>query len=205
MKISLSQISKRFQKHWIFKDISYTFTGPGHYALLGSNGSGKSTLLRIIAGLQSPSKGSIKHELKDNLIPINAVFPYLSFCAPGLEIIEELTLPEFLQFHFSFKQLLPGLDVEQIIALCGLQQSVHKPIADYSSGMKQRVKLAQAFFSNTPVILLDEPCTNLDQKGVEQYEQWIELYTKNRLLIVASNDPKEYYFCKERLEIEEFK
>lgn len=205
MKISLDQLSKRFQKHWIFKDISYNFNNSGSYALLGANGSGKSTLLRIIAGLQSPSKGTIKYEVDGKPLPANAVFPYISFCAPGMEIIEELTLPEFLQFHFAFKKLLPGLDITQIIALCGLQQSVHKPIADFSSGMKQRVKLAQAFFSDTPLILLDEPCTNLDQKGVEQYEHWVEQYTKNRLLIVASNDPKEYYFCKERLEIEDFK
>lgn len=205
MKISLENISKRFQRHWIFKDISYSFTSPGAYALLGANGSGKSTLLRIIAGMQSPSKGKVIYENGSTHVELNQVFPYISFTAPGQEIIEELTLQEFLQFHFSFKKPLLGLDIPSIIKLTGLEQSAHKPIGDYSSGMKQRVKLAQAIFSDTPILLLDEPCTNLDQQGVEQYTTWIEQYSKGRMVIVASNDVREYFFCKETVAVEDYK
>ena len=71
--------------------------------------------------------------------------------------------------------------------------------------MKQRVKLAQAIFSDTPVLLLDEPCTNLDQQGVDQYTSWIDQYTKDRLVIVASNDVREYYFCKDNIALENYK
>ncbi len=71
--------------------------------------------------------------------------------------------------------------------------------------MKQRVKLAQAIFSDTELLFLDEPCTNLDQKGVEQYKQWIEDYGKNRLVIIASNDIREYYFCNHQIVIEDYK
>jgi ABC-type multidrug transport system ATPase subunit len=205
MKISLEHISKRFQRYWIFKDINHVFTAPGAYALLGPNGSGKSTLLRIIAGMQPPSTGKIVHEVNGEKIEPNALFPYMSFCAPGMEIVEELTLREFLSFHFSFKKPLSGLDSEKIIDIIGLRHAADKPIGDYSSGMKQRVKLAQAIFSDTTLLLLDEPCTNLDQKGVEQYRQWIEQYGKDRLIFVASNDEREYYFCKEQLVIEHYK
>ncbi|MES2704403.1 MAG: ABC transporter ATP-binding protein [Bacteroidota bacterium] len=210
MTITLEHISKRFQKHWIFKDVSYTFAAPGAYALLGPNGSGKSTLLRIIAGMQTPSKVGTAGKLVitgDNGETISAeqLFSYVSFCAPGQEIVEELTLREFLDFHFSFKKMLPGMTVDTIIAMTGLATAADKPIGDYSSGMKQRVKLAQAIFSNTPVLLLDEPCTNLDQKGVEQYHGWIETYSKGRLVIVASNDEREYFFCKEQIVIEDYK
>ena len=205
MKISLDQISKRFQRHWVFKNISYTFAAPGCYALLGSNGSGKSTLLRIIAGIQAPSKGTISHSLNDATVEASKLFPHISFTAPGQEIVEEFTLREFLEFHFSFKKPLAGLDVQRIIEITGLQSAADKPIADYSSGMKQRVKLAQAIFSDTPVLLLDEPCTNLDQQGVDQYTSWIDQYTKDRLVIVASNDVREYYFCKDNIALENYK
>ncbi|MBS1779978.1 MAG: ABC transporter ATP-binding protein [Bacteroidetes bacterium] len=205
MKISLNNISRRFQRHWIFKDISYSFDSPGRYALLGANGSGKSTLLRIIAGMQASSKGKITYTVNGTDTPATGIFPYISFCAPGQEIVEELTLKEFLEFHFGFKKLLPGLTIEDVIRLIGLEIAADKPIGEYSSGMKQRVKLAQAIFSDTSILLLDEPCTNLDQQGVEQYTSWIEQYTNNRLVIVASNDVREYYFCKDTISIEDYK
>ena len=205
MKISLEHISKKFQRYWIFKDINYNFTAPGAYALLGANGSGKSTLLRIIAGMQNPSKGKLHVEVNGKHLEARELFPYISYCAPGMEIVEELTLRELLQFHFTFKKTLQGLSIEQIISTIGLKAAADKPIADYSSGMKQRVKLAQAFFSDTPVLLLDEPCTNLDNAGVEQYRELIETYTKRRLVIVASNDVREYFFCKEKIDVEAYK
>jgi len=205
MKICLEHISKRFQKHWIFKDISYSFCEDKAYALLGPNGSGKSTLLRIIAGMQAASLGKIQYSRNDKNIETATAFPLISFCAPGQEIVEELTFREFLEFHFSFKQPLQGIDIDSIIELSGIKQAADKQIGDYSSGMKQRVKLAQAIFSDTPILLLDEPCTNLDQKGVEQYKEWMEQYGKNRLVIIASNDPREYFFCRERLVLEDYK
>ena len=205
MKISLEHISKKFQRYWIFKDISFQFTAPGSYALLGANGSGKSTLMRIIAGMQPPSKGKISYEIMDRQLEASALFPYLSFCAPGMEIVEELTLREYLAFHFHFKKPAHRLTTEDIIGLTGLSQAADKPISDYSSGMKQRVKLAQAIFSDTPLLLLDEPCTNLDQAGVEQYREWIEGYTKDRLVVVASNDVREYFFCSDIVDMEQYK
>jgi len=205
MEITLEHISKRFQRYWIFKDVNYSFTAPNAYALLGPNGCGKSTLLRIVAGMQSASLGKVLFSDNGKTIPANEVFSKICFSAPGMEIVEELTLREFLDFHFSFKRPLPGLSIDKIIELCNLKNAVNKPIGDYSSGMKQRVKLAQAIFSDTPVLLLDEPCTNLDQQGVEQYREWIETYGKNRMIIVASNDPREYFFCKERIVIEDYK
>ena len=205
MKITLEHVSKRFQRYWIFKDVNYSFTLPGAYALLGPNGSGKSTLLRMVAGMQTPSLGKVLfYNDTDTTIAATDVFSKISFCAPGQEIVEELTLREFFDFHFSFKPLLPGFTIDKIIELTGLKSAADKPIGDYSSGMKQRVKLAQAIFSHTPILLLDEPCTNLDQQGIEQYREWIAAYGKDRLVIVASNDAREYFFCKELINIEDY-
>ena len=205
MKITLEGISKRFQRYWIFREVNYEFEGPGAYALLGPNGCGKSTLLRIAAGMQGASKGKVQYDDRGRRLEGTEIFGHISFCAPGMEVVEELTLREFLEFHFSFKRPLPGLDIERIIELVGLKDAGHKTIGDYSSGMKQRVKLAQAIFSDTPVLLLDEPCTNLDLQGVAQYQAWIDQYAKGRLVMVASNDEREYYFCKHKLVIEDYK
>jgi len=206
MKITLDHISKRFQRHWIFKDVNYSFTAPRAYALLGPNGSGKSTLMRIIAGMQAPSLGKMFFFSADEKAISNEnIFRHISFCAPGMELVEELTLREFFEFHFSFKRAIPSLTVDKIIDISGLKNISDKPIGDYSSGMKQRVKLAQAIFADTPILLLDEPCTNLDQQGMEQYRDWIEQYGKDRLVIVASNDPREYFFCREQIILEEYK
>jgi ABC-type multidrug transport system ATPase subunit len=206
MKITLEHISKRFQRYWIFKEVNYSFAAPDAYALLGPNGCGKSTLLRIIAGMQAPSLGKVYYE-HANQTPVQPgdIYSYISFCAPGMELVEELTLKEFFEFHFSFKRPLPGLDIDKIVKLTGLATDINKPIGDYSSGMKQRVKLAQAIFADTPVLLLDEPCTNLDQQGVDQYKEWIATYAQNRLTIVASNDEREYFFCKQQIVIEDYK
>lgn len=205
MKISLKHISKRYQRHWVFKDVNITFEAPGAYALLGANGSGKSTLLRIIGGLQNASAGKLLIEGPQGAVPVNGLFPFISFCAPGMELPEELTFREVLQFHFTFKRPLPGLTTGEIIRLTGLAKAADQPIGDYSSGMRQRVKLAQAICSDTPVLLLDEPATNLDEAGVHQYREWMERYAAGRLVIIASNDEREYRCCKERLVMEAYK
>lgn len=205
MKISVEEVSKRFIQHSIFKNVSLNFETPNSYALLGANGSGKSTLLRIIAGMQSPTKGSISYS--DNTITIapEAIFEHISYCAPGMELIEEMTLTEMLEFHFSFKPIFQNFTVTSIIELIGLNDSRNKFIGNFSSGMKQRVKLAQAIFANTSVLLLDEPCTNLDQMGVEQYRNWVQEYSQNRLLIIASNEEREYDFCEHQIKMDDFK
>lgn len=205
MKIYLEHISKRFQRHWIFKDINTAFLSANAYAILGANGSGKSTLMRVIAGIQNPSVGKVKYSLNDTEIKQDKIFSYVSFCAPSQEIVEEFTLSEFLNFHFSFKQIHSNLSVSDIIDLTGLDAAKDKQIADYSSGMKQRVKLAQAIFTDSPILLLDEPCTNLDDNGVKQYHSWIAEFTKDKLVIVASNDNKEYSFCKNFIQMQDYK
>lgn len=206
MKISVESVHKRFIQHNIFKGVSLNFESPRSYALLGANGSGKSTLLRIIAGMQSPTKGTISYT-DDNgqLVSTEKIFRYLSFCAPGMDLIEEMTLKEMLHFHFSFKPILSGCNIDSIIELIGLKAASHQQIGNFSSGMKQRVKLAQAIFSNSPILLLDEPCTNLDQAGVAQYRQWIKEYVENRLLIIASNEEREYDFCQHQIKMEDYK
>lgn len=205
MKILVEEVSKRFIQYSIFKNVSLIFETPQSYALLGANGSGKSTLLRIIAGMQSPTKGIVQYSTDGVTIAPENTFEHISFCAPGMELVEEMTLTEMLEFHFQFKKAQQNLSVQQIIEIIGLKASKDKFISNFSSGMKQRVKLAQAIFCDTPVLMLDEPCTNLDQVGVEQYRSWVKEYSQNRLLILASNEEREYDFCEHQIKMDDFK
>lgn len=203
MKISLEQVGKKFYRHWIFKNINFTFSSQQRYALLGANGSGKSTLMRVIGGLQAPSVGKISHAYNEKQVVENTLYPLVSYCAPGMDIIEEMTLKEFLKFHFQHKK--PLMPITEMISLMGLEAAADKVIGEYSSGMKQRVKLAQALFADTPLLLLDEPCTNLDDKGVEQYQDWLQRFAANRLVLVASNDRREYECCSIHLDLNSWK
>jgi ABC-type multidrug transport system ATPase subunit len=205
MKITLTDAGKRFNRDWIFRHVDYQFTNGHAYAITGPNGSGKSTLLQVIAGSIASSEGSVNYELSDKKSEPDQIYQYISIAAPYLEVVEEMTLTEFLQFHQNFKPFLSEINIEKIISLIGLQKSAHKQIRYYSSGMKQRVKLAQAIFSNAHVLLLDEPCTNLDVEGIELYQQLIKEFCKNRLVIVSSNDVQEYSFCEKKIDILLFK
>jgi ABC-type multidrug transport system ATPase subunit len=218
MKVSLTDAGKRFNRDWIFRHINYTFESGISYAITGPNGSGKSTLLQAIAGSLHLNEGRVEYvegptfsfkkatreEPVRNIqgsLPDEDIYSQVSICAPYLEVIEEMTLREFLDFHQRFKPFLQGVNTDLIIAATGLEKAVNKQIRYYSSGMKQRVKLAQCIFSATPVVLLDEPCTNFDAAGVSLYHQLIDEYCKERLVIVSSNDEVEYSFCKERLNV----
>lgn len=205
MKIYLNRLSKRYQNHWIFKNVDYVFESGNKYAVLGANGSGKSTLLRIIAGMQGHNAGSLQYEQEQKNIAPENIYKYVSYCAPGMELIEEMTLNELLRFHFSFKQVVDGYSFADIAAIMQLADARDKPIGDFSSGMKQRAKLAVAFFSDTPVLLLDEPCSNLDAAGIELYNECLNQYTGSRLVIIASNEAREYEQAGFSLSIEDYK
>jgi ABC-type multidrug transport system ATPase subunit len=205
MKISLSDIGKRFNREWIFRHISFEFESGNHIVITGANGSGKSTLLQLIAGAITPNEGVIKFESDNKLIADENHYQYLSIAAPYLELPGEMTLTEFLTFHKKFKPLIQNLSVEEVIDVLALKKSADKQIRYFSSGMMQRVKLAQAIFSDTKVVLLDEPGTNLDEQGMGLYLSLITNYCKERLVIVSSNDPKEYSFCTGNLPVTRYK
>lgn len=201
MTISLSDAGKRYNRDWIFRHFTYNFEVGKSYAITGPNGSGKSTLLQAIGGALHLNEGSIEFAISNLKFQIENHYQHISICAPYLEVIEEMTVKEFLEFHSQFKPLIASVSIDEIISIVGLEKAVNKQIRYYSSGMKQRVKLAQCIFSDVPILLLDEPCTNLDPSGVELYHQLISEYCKKRMVIVSSNDHHEYEFCSEKINI----
>jgi ABC-type multidrug transport system ATPase subunit len=203
MKITLTNTGKRFNREWIFRRFSYEFVTPKKYAITGSNGSGKSTLLQVIAGSLTHSEGTIQFANGQRNTEPEQHYKYVSIAAPYLELIEEMTANEFLAFHTQFKSL--NISAAAALEIISLSNAADKQIRYYSSGMKQRLKLAQAFFSGCPVLLLDEPTTNLDREGVELYLHLIQHYTEGKLVIISSNVTEEYQFCDEVIAIKNYK
>src|SRR3982750_2356806 len=147
MTLRAEKLGKRFNRSWIFRDLNYTFQ-PGIYAVTGPNGSGKSTLLRVLWGQLPPSTGKIDIQSGDAKIPIEEVYTSLVIAAPYMDLIEEFTLEETLRFHFSFKKLRIAKDVGELIDRLELSHAAKKTVSQFSSGMKQRLKLGLAFFSD---------------------------------------------------------
>lgn len=205
MTIKLTEAGKRFRFDWIFRGLNAYFETGKSYALLGPNGSGKSTLMKVLSGHLTLSKGRIEFEENSKKIDPDLVYRKISYAAPYVELIEELTLEETLRFHSRLKPLLPELGVDQVYELLQLPRARHKELRHFSSGMKQRVKLALAVCTDAPVLLLDEPTTNLDLEAIKWFKQLVADHSANRLLVIASNDPGDLELCQEQINILDYK
>ncbi|MEQ9288657.1 MAG: ATP-binding cassette domain-containing protein [Cyclobacteriaceae bacterium] len=195
MKITLDGIGKRFNnREWIIRDFNYIFEPNKSYAITGSNGSGKSTLVKMISGILPATKGQFIYENEGKPQDVEGFYKYLSYAAPYLDLVEEFTLDEMLRFHFKFKKITPGYQIGDLIEKMYLENSRNKHVGDFSSGMKQRLKLGLALFSQASVTILDEPTSNMDERGSEWYSEQIKEVVANRMLIVASNQASEYTF-----------
>ncbi len=204
MQVQLLHIGKKFNRQWLYKDMSVNLASGSATAIIGNNGSGKSTLLQMIYGWQVPTTGSINISNQSLECKPEDVHRFASFAAPYLELPEELTLVELLHFHFKFKQLQGVLTITDLISISGLSGNENKPVRYFSSGMKQRAKLALALFSKHDLLLLDEPCSNLDEQGISWYRSIMMERVSPATTIIASNQLFEYDFCTTKISIADF-
>ncbi|HNR48922.1 MAG TPA: ATP-binding cassette domain-containing protein [Bacteroidia bacterium] len=204
--IDIDKIGKKFRNEWIFKNLSLQLKTGDVLGITGSNGSGKSTLLQVLSGFMSVSTGSISYSYNHKHVQPDSVYELVSLASPYLVLVEDYTLREMLKFYFRFKKIANGITVDNILEESLLKQHADKQLKDFSSGMKQKVKLLLAITSDTPILLLDEPCTNLDSHVIEWYQQYLRKFSSDRLIIVCSNQVKEELFmCNKFLSIEDFK
>jgi ABC-type multidrug transport system ATPase subunit len=206
MHILLENTGKRFRFDWIFRKLNYKFQSGERYAILGPNGSGKSTLLKVLSGHLTPSQGKIGfYTQPEQPIAPEYLYRSVSYAAPYIELIEEYTLEEALQFHTHLQPMQNGVDADGLQDILALPRARGKEIRFFSSGMKQRLKLALAICANTPLLLLDEPATNLDTQGVAWYKDLISTFAADRLVVIASNDPHDAEFCGTHLAVVDYK
>lgn len=205
MKVELTNIGKKYRNEWIFRNTHLTFASNESYTFVGPNGSGKSTLLQVIAGILPQTEGHISYISNNKTVSIDDIFREIVIAAPYLELVEEFTLLEMLTFHQKFKPFKNQISPDQLLDLIQLTPHKNKSIKNFSSGMKQRLKLGLAFYSDCPIIMLDEPTSNLDAQAIAWYLSQVELHTQERLLLICSNQPNEYTFCKNIIDVRDFK
>ena len=191
MKIVAENLGKRFNREWIFRHFSFTLAPAPTYAITGPNGSGKSTLSQVLWAQVPPTAGILKYFNNEQLVPITDVFKHVAIATPYMDLIEEFTLDETIRFHFKFKKLVPKISVAQVADRMQLANARDKKVGAFSSGMRQRLKLALAFYSDTPVLFLDEPTTNLDKEAIAWYQENLS-QRGVRTTVIASNQEYEY-------------
>jgi ABC-type multidrug transport system ATPase subunit len=204
MELSLQKLSKAFNQKTVFKNLNLDIPSGSHLAIQGSNGSGKSTLLKIISGGLLASEGVIRYSLKGKPVSEDRVYQYVHLVAPYNTVIEELTLPELFRLHQKLG-CLP--EYESYKAWRDQLQYPFHPdhrIKTFSSGMKQRVKLGLTMLDSRPLILLDEPGTNMDAQGKAWLLRLIAGLKPDQTLIMASNEISELALCTSMLNVEDY-
>lgn len=206
VSIHLNNLSKKYINEWIFKNLNYEVAPSDKLVILGSNGSGKSTLLQTLASFLIPTGGEVTWKQGGETITDEAIYKKLSMASPYMELIEDFTLRESVEHQQRFKPFLNNCKPADVIGLMELQHASDKYLKNFSSGMRQRVKLGMAILADCPVLLLDEPCTNLDARAIAWYQKMIQDHAMNKTIVVCSNAVKEeYLFCTKSLEIEKYK
>lgn len=190
-RIAADALSKRYNREWIFRNLTYEFQA-GTYAITGPNGSGKSTLLQVLWGQVPPTSGTLQYRRGASTLPVDEVYQHVAIATPYMDLIDEFTLAEMVRFHFSLKPIRPGVTPEELPTLIRLEDARDKQLINFSSGMRQRLKLALAFYTQADVYFLDEPGTNLDSKAFDWYRSQLPTLPAHAIVIIASNNPDEY-------------
>ena len=204
MTITTENLCKRFNREWIFRNFSYTFQ-PGIYAVTGPNGSGKSTLLQVLWGQMPATSGVAWYNHGASPIQVEDIYAHVSIAAPYVDLIEELTLEEIIQFHFSFKKSRGGKRTDELMEMMELTHARSKQVAHFSSGMKQRLKLGLALFSDVEMMFLDEPTTNLDKSSVDWYWRNFSQIDAKTLVLIGSNHESEYPPTATKINLTDYK
>jgi ABC-type multidrug transport system ATPase subunit len=129
----------------------------------------------------------------------------VGYTAPYVNLIDELTVREMLDFHMRFKPVYEAVsDINTFLSRIRLLTHGDVLVGDLSSGLLQRLKVGMMIFSKTPVLLLDEPTSYLDLEGKKWYYDLVDEFIHDRLLVVASNDPEDLVQCEEMIDMLRF-
>lgn len=192
MTITVSNLGKRFNREWIFRGLTTEFKAGNIYAITGPNGSGKSTMMHVLWGQVPVSEGVLNYQIGTEKINVEDAFRHVAIAAPYMDLLEDFTLAEHIEFHFSMKGAMNKWTTPEIIEKLDLQAAANKPIKQFSSGMKQRLKLGLALFSESKAIFLDEPTTNLDEAAIHWYMTNLLLMASTKVVFIATNQPTDY-------------
>lgn len=201
MDLSIQKLSKAYNRKPIFKDLTFSIPSGTRFAITGPNGSGKSTLLKILSGGLLPTSGVISYQFEGQVIDEDDLYRHLHFVAPYNTVIEELRLPELFALHQRLGLLRAYAGYAEWVQWLEYSFDPEKQIKSYSSGMKQRIKLGLALLDDRPLILLDEPGSNLDANGKSWMFRLIEQTSQVKTVVIASNEPSEIDICSGQIRV----
>ena len=208
INLQCTDLSKNYNGKVIFKNVNINLTEKSSLVINGRNGSGKSTLLKVISHLIRFDKGNIELNINGQKITKEKIYTKIGFLAPYISLYDELTGWENLAFFYDLKVVQRDKKEEELKYLLekvGLLKRKNDLIRNYSSGMKQRLKLAFAIINNPPLLLMDEPRTNLDEEGISVVYNIAEEQKKRGILILATNEKEDNELCDSPLNIEDYK
>ena len=202
--VRISKLTHEFDGRVVFNSLDFAYDG-ACLAITGPNGSGKSTLLRIIAGLLHPTAGEAKLVIDGCEVERERVREFVGLAAPDVRLYTELSARENLLFVLRARGLsnLKTLASDALEAV-GLTERCDDKIGELSSGLRQRAALAVAIAHNPPILLLDEPSSNLDEPGRRMLQGVIKSQSARGLVIIATNDPDEALLASDRLQLGAF-
>jgi heme exporter protein A len=196
LSVILTGISKKFNRRAIFSGVEFSVDRGEVFGIVGRNGSGKSTLLRIIGGLLTPSAGSVSYRVNGTEVDRDELFSHVGYAAPYLTLFEEFSAEENIRIFADMRGLSRGdYDAQQLLRSVGLPDDRKDPIRAFSSGMKQRMKLIFATMHRPPLLLLDEPISNLDSDGVDTVYALVDDFRRSGSVIIATNDASDIARC----------
>ena len=203
ISITASEVSKEFDRRLIFKDISFSLSSPASLSITGKNGAGKSTLSKFIAGVLSPTHGTVTYSDHEKQMGIEEFKHQIGFVSPYLNLYDEFTALENLQILSRIRALsqVNGERIKELLALVGLWNRRDDMVGTFSSGMKQRLKYAFALLHNPAVLILDEPTSNLDSEGIEVIKKIILQQQKTNILVIATNNKEEASWCAQQVQV----
>lgn len=206
MRILLEHTGRRFNRDWIFRHLDLEIPSESRVLIVGRNGSGKSTLLQVISGFLSPSEGQVRYFASDGEKSPDASALLTSMAAPYLDVFEDLTLAESVQFQLRFRRFRGEMNAEEIINATELSTHRDKRIRYFSSGMRQRLRLALAILTESELLCLDEPTSNLDKEAILWYRNLLAAHSDDRTVIVSSNhQPDDYLADDIRIDLADYK
>lgn len=204
MDILIDGLGKQFTNKWVFRDLSAQIPFCSSIGISGPNGSGKSTLLNIICGAMPQTEGDVLYFRDSINIDLSGVFRHVAIAAPYADLIEEMTLKEACRFHTQFRAFRNGLTAEDLIDRLGPGFPANLQISAFSSGMKQRLRIAMALFTDAALVFLDEPTSNLDAQGKAWYRDLVDEFEGESTLVVASNDADDMAFCDDFIHLPDY-
>lgn len=204
--INVSNAGKKFGREWIFRKVDLEIKPAEKVVIMGLNGSGKSTLLQAMTGYLTLNEGAICYTDNQQKMEDEQLYKFISLASPYLELVEDFTLQEQINHAHIYKPFFNNLSIAQVVELSGLAAHKDKFIKQFSSGMRQRLKLTLAILADAPILFLDEPTTNLDATVIDWYKNMIATYAMHKTIVVCSNSIKdEYGFCDRVITMEDFK